>query len=138
MSATPRWRVGKKRWNRRVARVIDVLRTVVEFDHLYIGGGNAKHIKLDLPHDVSIVPNSFGLTGGFALWRASMRRGLAQRSARLPGSGPHGDRLQPRTAVAFDVPEGACDCHVHVSARRRSFRSSIGAAIRRRRPAPTS
>lgn len=61
--------IGKKKWNRRVARVIDVLRTVVAFDHLYLGGGNAKHIRLDLPDDVSIVPNRFGLTGGFALWR---------------------------------------------------------------------
>ena len=43
--------IGKKKWNRRVARVIDVLRTVVAFDHLYIGGGNAKHITLTLPDD---------------------------------------------------------------------------------------
>jgi polyphosphate glucokinase len=61
--------VGKKKWNRRIARVIDVLRRVVAFDHLYLGGGNAKRIKLDLPDDVSIIPNRFGLTGGFALWR---------------------------------------------------------------------
>ena len=61
-------KIGKKKWNRRVARVIDVLRTVVAFDHLYIGGGNAKHLKIELPDDVSIVPNSFGLIGGFALW----------------------------------------------------------------------
>ncbi|MGD9618029.1 MAG: ROK family protein [Alphaproteobacteria bacterium] len=61
--------IGKKRWNRRVARMIEVLRIVVAFDHLYLGGGNAKHVALDLPDDVSIVPNRFGLTGGFALWR---------------------------------------------------------------------
>ena len=61
--------VGKKKWNRRVARIIEVLRTVVAFDHLYIGGGNGKHISFELPKDVTIVPNRFGLTGGFALWR---------------------------------------------------------------------
>src|SRR5713101_9961803 len=61
---------GKKIWNKRVARVIDILRRLVNFDHLYIGGGNAKQLKFALPPDVSIVPNSDGLTGGIALWRA--------------------------------------------------------------------
>ncbi len=63
-------KVGKRRWNKRVARVIEILRRLVNFDHLYIGGGNARQIKLPLPPDVSIVPNSDGLTGGIALWRA--------------------------------------------------------------------
>jgi polyphosphate glucokinase len=59
---------GKKAWNKRVAAVIEILRTVVNFDHLYIGGGNAKAITFPLPQDISIVPNSDGLTGGIALW----------------------------------------------------------------------
>ncbi len=105
--------IGKKRWNRRVARVIDVLRTVVAFDHLYFGGGNAKYVKLDLPDDVSIVSNDFGLIGGFALWHEVDAARLAQ-DARLPGHGRTATASQPRTPVAFDVPEGACDCHVHV------------------------
>jgi polyphosphate glucokinase len=60
---------GKKRWNKHVARVIGILRTVVQFDHLYLGGGNARHVALPLPPDVSIVPNTDGLTGGIGLWR---------------------------------------------------------------------
>jgi polyphosphate glucokinase len=60
---------GRKAWNKRVAKVIDILRVVVRFDHLYIGGGNAKDLILPLPHDVSIVPNTDGLTGGIELWR---------------------------------------------------------------------
>jgi polyphosphate glucokinase len=60
---------GKKAWNRRVARVINILRAVVRFDHLYIGGGNAKDVAFELPPDVSIVPNTDGLTGGIRLWR---------------------------------------------------------------------
>src|SRR5579864_5338929 len=59
---------GKKKWNKRVARAIAVLRTVVNFDHLYIGGGNAKKLDFMLPDDVTIVPNSDGLTGGIRLW----------------------------------------------------------------------
>lgn len=60
---------GKKAWNKRVSRVIDILRVVVRFDHLYIGGGNAKQLTFALPEDVSVVPNTDGLTGGIALWR---------------------------------------------------------------------
>ena len=78
-------KIGKKKWNRRVARVIDVLRTVVAFDHLYIGGGNAKHLKIELPHDVSIVPNSSGLIGGFALWREHRCGAGWRKTPTLPG-----------------------------------------------------
>src|SRR4029077_12128711 len=76
-------KAGKKEWNKRVLRVIDILRRLVNFDHLYIGGGNAKQIKFALPTDVTIVPNSDGLTGGIALWRAegSARRAASRRGA---------------------------------------------------------
>src|SRR5271169_694199 len=60
---------GKKAWNKRVLKVIDILRVVVRFDHLYIGGGNSKDLS-SLPDDVTIVPNIDGLIGGIGLWRA--------------------------------------------------------------------
>jgi polyphosphate glucokinase len=62
---------GRKAWNKRVAKVIGILREVVRFDHLYIGGGNAKDITFPLPPDVTIVPNTDGLTGGIRLWHES-------------------------------------------------------------------
>ncbi len=65
-----RQKKGKKEWNKRVAKVIDILREVVRFDRLYIGGGNAKDLNFTLPHDVEIVANTDGLTGGIGLWRA--------------------------------------------------------------------
>jgi polyphosphate glucokinase len=64
-----RLKKGKKAWNKRVAKVIDVLREVVRFDHLYIGGGNAKGLSFPLPDDVTVVANTDGLTGGIGLWR---------------------------------------------------------------------
>jgi polyphosphate glucokinase len=60
---------GRKAWNKRVAKVIGILREVVRFDHLYLGGGNAKEVTFLLPADVTIVPNTDGLTGGIRLWR---------------------------------------------------------------------
>jgi polyphosphate glucokinase len=68
---------GKKTWNKRVAKVIDILREVVRFEHLYIGGGNAKDITLPLPVDVTIVPNTDGLTGGIRLWREKQKPAAA-------------------------------------------------------------
>jgi predicted TIM-barrel fold metal-dependent hydrolase/predicted NBD/HSP70 family sugar kinase len=59
---------GKKKWSKRVAKTIEILRTVVNFDHLYLGGGNAKKLKFDLPNDVTVIPNTDGLTGGIRLW----------------------------------------------------------------------
>lgn len=61
---------GRKAWNKRVAKVIEILREVVHFDRLYIGGGNAEDITFALPADVTIVANTDGLTGGLGLWRA--------------------------------------------------------------------
>ena len=60
---------GRKAWSKRVAKVIEILRVVVRFDHLYLGGGNAKKLDFRLPPDVTIVPNIAGLTGGIRLWR---------------------------------------------------------------------
>lgn len=72
---------GAKAWNKRVARVIDVLREVVRFDHLYIGGGNAKDIAFPLPADVTIVPNTDGLTGGIRLWQHDVTTTAPQGAA---------------------------------------------------------
>ncbi len=62
-------RVGKKKWNKRIARVIDMVLPIFNPDRLYLGGGNAKHLKFELPPNVEVVPNLAGLIGGIALWR---------------------------------------------------------------------
>jgi len=73
IGSAAREKKGKKIWNKRVAKVIEILREVVRFDHLYIGGGNAKDITFALPHDVTRVPNTDGLTGGIRLWHDDVR-----------------------------------------------------------------
>ena len=64
--------VGKKKWNKRVKRLIAALRRSTNFDHLYIGGGNSDLVDLDLPDDVSIITNRAALTGGVRLWEWEM------------------------------------------------------------------
>jgi polyphosphate glucokinase len=61
--------VGKKRWNRRVARVVAQVLPIWNPRRLYLGGGNAKHVTVKLPPEVTLVANVAGLLGGIALWR---------------------------------------------------------------------
>jgi polyphosphate glucokinase len=60
--------VGRKHWRKRLERVIAQLRVLTGFDHLYIGGGNARLLTESLAEDVTTVANEDGLTGGARLW----------------------------------------------------------------------
>ncbi|MCE7933851.1 MAG: ROK family protein [Chlorobi bacterium CHB2] len=59
---------GNSKWNSRIEIAIAALRTLTHFDHLYLGGGNAKKVTLQLPPDVSIISNVEGIRGGHWLW----------------------------------------------------------------------
>ena len=59
---------GKKEWNQRLEKAIATLEKLFNYDVLYIGGGETKKIKFELPSNVKIVPNVSGLLGGIALW----------------------------------------------------------------------
>ncbi len=59
---------GHKKWNKRIQKIITVLHTVYNYDTLYIGGGNAKHISGELPENIRIVSNKDGIKGGAKLW----------------------------------------------------------------------
>jgi polyphosphate glucokinase len=61
-------RIGKKKWNNRVAKVIAQIKPVWNPRHLYLGGGNAKHLTIELADDITITPNVAGLLGGIVLW----------------------------------------------------------------------
>jgi polyphosphate glucokinase len=61
--------VGRRKWNKRLKRAINTIRALTNFDTLFIGGGNAKRVDFELPHDVEIVSNDDGMRGGIWLWR---------------------------------------------------------------------
>jgi polyphosphate glucokinase len=61
-------KVGKKRWNKRVAKVLAQVLPVWNPRHVFLGGGNAKHLTIELPANVTITSNIAGLLGGIALW----------------------------------------------------------------------
>jgi polyphosphate glucokinase len=62
-------KLGRKRWNRKLEKAISQLEALFNYDHLFIGGGNAARIDFELPRHVTRVPNEDGLLGGVALWR---------------------------------------------------------------------
>jgi polyphosphate glucokinase len=62
-------KAGEKKWNNRLEKAIAYLYRLFNYDNLYIGGGEAKKISIQLPPNVKIVPNINGLLGGIALWR---------------------------------------------------------------------
>jgi polyphosphate glucokinase len=61
--------VGLERWNRRIQKVIVILKTVFNYDHLYIGGGNSKKISFKIDDNITLVSNLDGIKGGAKLWQ---------------------------------------------------------------------
>jgi len=59
---------GKHKWSKRVGEMIALLSAIFNYDRLHIGGGNAEHIKVELPGNVSTFENVDGMTGGIRLW----------------------------------------------------------------------
>jgi len=68
---------GAVRWNRRVRRAIGFVATLINYDWLYLGGGNASKIAFELPPNARIVSNEAGITGGIRLWDPGMDRFFA-------------------------------------------------------------
>ena len=60
--------IGKKHWSKRVLEMIEQLQPIFNYDTLYIGGGNAEHIKGDLPPNVKLFTNVEGMAGGVRIW----------------------------------------------------------------------
>ncbi len=61
-------KIGRRRWNRRLKRVIATVDIFINYDTLHLGGGNAMRIDFELPPRVKIADNSGGITGGIRLW----------------------------------------------------------------------
>ena len=62
--------IGNKKWRKRVVEAINNLTVLTNFDHLYIGGGNAKRLagKVELAENIKIIDNKAGILGGIKIW----------------------------------------------------------------------
>ncbi|MFC1224689.1 ROK family protein [Pedobacter sp. BG31] len=62
-------KIGAERWNKRLKKIIEIYKTVFNYDTLYIGGGNSKHIDFKLENNIKLVTNRDGIKGGAKLWK---------------------------------------------------------------------
>ena len=69
-----RRKIGIRRWNKRVKKLIGVLETVFAYDHLFLGGGNSRWINFRLPPNVTVVSNDAGMEGGAFAWSRLSQR----------------------------------------------------------------
>ncbi len=65
--------ISEERWNGRVIKAIDHMAGLFFYDHLYLGGGNARRVSRDRLGDrlerITIVDNRAGILGGIKLWQ---------------------------------------------------------------------
>jgi polyphosphate glucokinase len=66
--------VGKKKWSQRVLRMIDIVNTLLNYDTLYLGGGNSANLTVKLPSNVKLASNDQGIIGGIHLWDDKRRQ----------------------------------------------------------------
>jgi len=67
-----RKRDGEQRWHTRVVSSLHLLRELLSFDHLHVGGGNGPRVRLDalgrLAETASLAPSRTGILGGVLLY----------------------------------------------------------------------
>jgi polyphosphate glucokinase len=61
-------KMGKKRWRKEVADVIEAFRAALEPEYVVLGGGNAGLLK-ELPPGTRLGDNMNAFLGGFRLWQ---------------------------------------------------------------------
>ncbi|HWB93832.1 MAG TPA: ROK family protein [Puia sp.] len=62
-------KVGKHKWNKRVARMLKAWKTVFNYDRLYLGGGGVAHLCISLDENIHRFTNEDGIKGGAKLWQ---------------------------------------------------------------------
>ena len=67
-------RMGKKKWRRYVARIVEELQSALSADYVVLGGGNAKKIKT-LPPKTRLGANGNAFIGGYRLWQKKQGTG---------------------------------------------------------------
>jgi len=61
---------GEDKWNLRMKKVFATLKTVFNYDQLYISGGNGSKLNFKLDANMHLVTNVDGIRGGLRLWTA--------------------------------------------------------------------
>ena len=84
-------RLGRKKWQKHVETVVELLRHGLQADYVMLGGGNTKKLK-NLPPNVRVGDNSHAIIGGLRLWsqpivKKASRPARRQRARRKRSAG---------------------------------------------------
>lgn len=77
-------RLGKRKWRKVVADIVDCLVKAFEVDYVVLGGGNARLLK-QLPPHTRHGDNANAFTGGFRIWTDPRWKTLGLASSRRTG-----------------------------------------------------
>ncbi|MGH7745162.1 MAG: ROK family protein [Candidatus Dormibacteria bacterium] len=72
-------RLGKKKWRRHVADIVERLKIALEPDYIVLGGGNVKKLK-KLPPGAEAGDNRNAFRGGFRLWEDNSSKASVRAS----------------------------------------------------------
>ena len=76
-------RLGKKKWQHHVCRVVEILKHGLQADYVMLGGGQTKHLK-ELPEGCRVGNNSHAIVGGIRLWETQVSETTNPSTARPP------------------------------------------------------
>lgn len=60
---------GLIKWNKKLKGVLNTFKTVINYDYLYVSGGNSRHINFKLDSNIKVENNRDGIKGGVFLWK---------------------------------------------------------------------
>lgn len=60
---------GIEKWNVKLKEVLKTFKTVINYDTLYLSGGNSRKINFKLDDNIKTVNNRDGIKGGAFLWQ---------------------------------------------------------------------
>lgn len=61
-------RIGPVEWTARVLNAIEQLEPIFNYDTLHLGGGNVRHLQVELPENVRVFSLAEALRGALKLW----------------------------------------------------------------------
>src|SRR5262245_45675745 len=96
---------GKKKWSRRVLKMIGIVDSLLHYDVLYLGGGNTRHLTVDLPRNVRVASNDNGITGGIHLWDEAVWHRVC--GSRPPKAAPEHRRTERAPSATAGKPDSS-------------------------------
>jgi len=105
-------RMGRKKWQKHVEKVVEILKHGLQVDYVMLGGGQTKKLKA-LPPGVRLGNNANAIDGGLRLWNAPVFKHRGRR-AQVAGS----RRKPERKTASAAAPgrDGAADVDPRASA----------------------